>query len=51
MEIIDCKAAEVSAFIASLDRMLGSIQTLIKNRSPHPDSEKYLTNRDVCRFF
>jgi hypothetical protein len=49
MEMIDGKAAEVSTFIASLDEMFNSIQTLIKNRSPHPNSEKYLTNRDVCR--
>jgi hypothetical protein len=48
MKIIDSKAAEVSTFITSLDEMLDSIQTLIKNRSLHLNSEKYLTNRDVC---
>lgn len=49
MEIIDSKAAEVNAFIASLNEMLGSIQTLIKNKSQRPNGEKYLTNRDLCR--
>jgi excisionase family DNA binding protein len=49
MKIIDSKAAEVNTFIASLDEMLGRIQTLIGNRSLYPNGEKYLTNRDVCR--
>jgi predicted DNA-binding transcriptional regulator AlpA len=49
MEIIDCKSAEVQAFLASLDGMLAGIQALIENRHSHPNSEKYLTNRDVCR--
>jgi predicted DNA-binding transcriptional regulator AlpA len=47
MEIIDCKASEAGTFIASLDEMLESIQSLIKNRNSR-DSKKYLTNRDIC---
>jgi hypothetical protein len=49
MEIIDGRSKEINTFIASLDEMLGCIQTLIEYRNPHPDGEKYLTNRDVCR--
>ncbi|MDR2690790.1 MAG: helix-turn-helix domain-containing protein [Dysgonamonadaceae bacterium] len=49
MEIIDCKAAEVSTFIASLDEMLANIQSLVKNHNSPLNGEKYLTNREVCR--
>jgi hypothetical protein len=49
MEIIDSKSVEVHEFIASLDGMLSSIQTLINDRNSHPAGEKYLTNRDICR--
>jgi excisionase family DNA binding protein len=49
MEIIDCKSTEVQAFVASLDGMLAGIQTLVEKRHSHPNSEKYLTNRDVCQ--
>jgi predicted DNA-binding transcriptional regulator AlpA len=49
MEIIDCKSTDVQSCLASLDGMLAGIQTLVENRYSHPNSEKYLTNRDVCQ--
>jgi excisionase family DNA binding protein len=49
MEIIDCKSTEVQTFLTSLDEMFACIQTLINDHNSHPNGEKYLINRDVCR--
>jgi excisionase family DNA binding protein len=49
MEIIDCKSTEVQTFLTSLDEMFACIQILIDDHNSHPNNEKYLTNRDVCR--
>ncbi|KAA6324983.1 hypothetical protein EZS27_025751 [termite gut metagenome] len=49
MEIIDNKSSEVVSFFTGLDEMLDGIGQALKNRTPHLNGEKFLTNRDVCR--
>ena len=48
MEILDKKSTEITSFFASLDEMLDSIGQALKNRTPHLNGEKFLTNKDVC---
>ncbi|KAA6327017.1 hypothetical protein EZS27_023953 [termite gut metagenome] len=49
MEILNSKSSEVVSFFTGLDEMLDGIGQALKNRTPHLNGEKYLTNRDVCR--
>jgi len=49
MEILDKKSTEVTSFFTVLDELLDTIQQTIKNRTPHLNGEKFLTNRDVCK--
>jgi len=49
MEIIDRKSTEVTSLFTALDELLDTIQQALKNRTPHLNGEKYLTNKDVCR--
>lgn len=49
MEILDNKSSEIASFFAALDEMLDTIGHALKNRTPHLNGEKYLTNKDVCR--
>jgi hypothetical protein len=49
MEILDRKSTEVASFFTALDELLDIIQQVIKNRTPHLNGEKFLTNRDVCK--
>jgi len=48
MEILDKKSAEVASFFTALDELLDTIQQAVKNRTPHLNGEKFLSNRDVC---
>ena len=48
MEILDKKSNEVALFFTTLDEMLNSIGQALKNRTPHLNGEKFLTNKDVC---
>ena len=48
MEILDKKSTEINSFFAALDELLDTIQQALKNRTPHLNGEKFLTNRDVC---
>ncbi|KAA6344837.1 hypothetical protein EZS27_007557 [termite gut metagenome] len=49
MEIFNSKSSEVVSFFTGLDEMLDSIGQALKNRTPHLNGEKFLTNRDVCK--
>jgi excisionase family DNA binding protein len=49
MEILDNKSNEITSFFTALDEMLDTIGQALKNRTPHLNGEKYLTNKDVCR--
>ncbi|KAA6331058.1 hypothetical protein EZS27_020298 [termite gut metagenome] len=49
MEILDHKSSEVISFFTELDEMLDSISQALKNRMPHLNGEKYLSNKDVCK--
>lgn len=49
MEILDNKSSEIASFFTTLDELLDTIGQTLKNRTPHLNGEKYLTNKDVCR--
>lgn len=49
MEILDKKSNEVASFFMALDEMLDTIGQALKNRTPHLNGEKFLTNKDVCK--
>jgi len=49
MEILDKKSNEIASFFTTLDEMLNTIGQALKNRTPHLNGEKFLTNKDVCR--
>ena len=49
MEILDKKSTEIVSLFEELDELLNIIQHALKNRTPHLNGEKFLSNRDVCR--
>lgn len=49
MEILDKKSTEIISFFTGLDELLDTIGKALKNRTPHLNGEKFLSNRDVCR--
>ncbi|WP_073343372.1 helix-turn-helix domain-containing protein [Bacteroides congonensis] len=49
MEILDNKSNEISSFFMVMDELLDTIGQALKNRTPHLNGEKYLTNKDVCQ--
>lgn len=49
MELLDKKSAEIAQIFKALDEMLDSISQALKNRTPHLNGEKFLTNKDVCK--
>lgn len=49
MEILDKKSTEITSFFTALDEMLDTIGQALKNRTPHLNGEKFLTNKDVCK--
>ncbi|MCD7901674.1 MAG: helix-turn-helix domain-containing protein [Bacteroides sp.] len=51
MEILDKKLTEIASLFTGLDELLNTIQQALKNRTPHLNGEKFLSNRDVCRMF
>ena len=51
MEILDKKSTEVTSFFTDLDELLDTIQQALKNRTPHLNGEKFLSNRDICKMF
>lgn len=48
MELLDNKSAIIAQFFTALDEMLDFISQAHKNRTPHLNGEKFLTNKDVC---
>jgi len=49
MEILDRKSTEVNSLLSAMDELLNTIQQALKNRTPHLNDEKFLSNRDVCK--
>ncbi len=49
MEILDKKSTGIVSLLEELDELLNIIQQALKNRTPHLNGEKFLSNRDVCR--
>lgn len=49
MEILDKKSMEIVSLFEELDKLLNIIQQALKNRTPHLNGEKFLSNHDVCR--
>lgn len=49
MEILDRKSTEINSFFTALDELLDTIGEALKNRTPHLNGEKFLSNRDVCQ--
>lgn len=49
MELLDKKSAEIAQIFTALDEMLDFISQALKNRTPHLNGEKFLTNKDVCQ--
>jgi len=48
MEVIDSKSETVLFFLTELEEILALIGKALKNRTPHLNGEKFLTNKDVC---
>lgn len=49
MEILDRKSTDIASFLTDLDELLNTIRQVLKNRTPHLNGEKFLSNRDVCK--
>jgi len=49
MEVLNRKSESIAAFFAALEELAGMIEKALKNRTPHLNGEKFLTNKDVCR--
>jgi excisionase family DNA binding protein len=47
MEILDKKSTKINSFFLTLDE--DTIQQALKNRTPHLNGEKYLSNKDICQ--
>ena len=48
MEILDRKSEAIHFFFTEMDTILEVMGKTLKNRTPHLNGEKFLTNRDVC---
>ena len=48
MDVLDRKSETVLSFFSGMDEMLNYIRETLKNRTPHLNSEKFLTGKDVC---
>lgn len=49
MELLDRKSTEIVQFFTTLDELLDFISQALKNRTPHLNGEKFLTNKDICK--
>lgn len=49
MDILNRKSEEVTSFIDTLDKLLETIKSCLRDRTPSLNGEKFLTNRDVCK--
>jgi mevalonate kinase len=48
MEILDRKSTDIASFFTAMDELLDTIGQALKNRTPHLNGEKFLSNHDVC---
>jgi excisionase family DNA binding protein len=48
MKLLDRKSEAILSFFTGMDEMLEIIGEALKNRTPHLNGERFLTNRDVC---
>jgi excisionase family DNA binding protein len=46
-ELITMKTERIISFFKSIDRMLDSIENMVKNHKPTLNGERYLTDREV----
>ena len=49
MEILDRKSTDIASFFTAMDELLNTIGKALKNRTPHLNGEKFLSNRDICQ--
>ena len=49
MDILDRKSEVVLSFFTGLDETLDCLLEALKNRTPHLNGEKFLTNKEVCQ--
>lgn len=49
MEILDRKSTEIASFFTAMDELLDTIGQALKNRTPHLNGEKFLSNCNVCQ--
>jgi excisionase family DNA binding protein len=49
MEILDRKSTDIASFFTAMDELLDMIGQALKNRTPHLNGEKFLSNCDVCQ--
>ncbi len=47
--MLDRKSKEIDLFFTALDELSTIIQQEMKNRTPHLNGEKFLSNRDICQ--
>lgn len=47
--MLDRKSKEIDLFFTALDELSTIIQQVMKNRTPHLNGEKFLSNRDICQ--
>jgi hypothetical protein len=48
MNVLNDKSETLHFFFTELDELLDLIGKALKNRTPHLNGEKFLTNRNVC---
>lgn len=49
MEILDRKSTDITSYFMTMDELLDTIGQALKNRTPHLNGEKFLSNRDICQ--
>lgn len=49
MEILNQKSKEIDSFFTALAELSSLIQQAMKNRTPHLNGEKFLSNSDICQ--
>lgn len=49
MEMLNRKSREADLFFTTLDELSTIIQQAMRNRTPHLNGEKFLSNRDICQ--
>jgi hypothetical protein len=49
MDVLDKKSEAILSFFTGMDELLDLMSKALKNRTPHLNGEKFLTNKDVCR--